>query len=294
MKKIDTSKYRIIRNHGHCLQVPYRNRNSIEAIKFLDNHADLIRRDTWSLTWLNKNKAKIVVKDSYKNRPLLIVGKGPSLDNLSEKRIPKDCVVFFCNDAYIDLPNHETFGVQMDRSCGKVLERLPKRIVSPNTLDLYSNIEGTYIMTPKMCGVARIRLVSILSIQVAKYMGFSPIIMTAFDGAFGGACEYAKKIGYSAKRGGAIKRFHGHGAELLPLLEGANWKHIPIASTDHLSTFSDNIQQLQCNPLTLSEHWDSEHQVDCISTEDSVLDKDTSHFENQHDHSNNLQYKLCL
>jgi len=170
--------------------------------------------------------ATLLPKDKHKGATCLIVGKGPSLDKLVPQSISKDWIVFFCNDAYLELENEHVYCVQMDRTLGDVLKDRKHRIVTSSTLELYPEQINTYVYTLRMAKPSRLNFAVILAIEAAKYMGGTYFVLTGFDGAFGGDCEYAKKIGYSAKRGGKIERFRSHKNDILRCLEDYKWRRL--------------------------------------------------------------------
>ena len=289
MEKIDTSKFKQIRNDKHVLRVPRSNLK--KEIDFLNQHPNVIKRDNHSLVWLNLNRAQVLIKNSFKNIPVIIVGKGPSLDNLRPNMIPEDCIVFLCNDAYskLDVPNQK-FGIQMDMSMlGIYNDPDINRIITPSVLKYYNMYSNTFMLTQTLLKIHRICPVGQLACYAANWIGCSPIILIGFDGAFGGSCDYAKKIGYPSKRGGAPLRFRKHKAYIEKALGEAIYAHVPIESKARKSIISDSIQQLQDNLQSPCVEKDSQPQVDYRDTEDSVLDMDISQTESPHDHSDNLQ-----
>jgi hypothetical protein len=250
---IDTSKFKGIvqvRNKS-TLIVPRKNMK--REIKFLDNHPNLIRKNNYANAWVDLDNAKNLgcLKDSLKNMPALLIGKGPSLDKLTKEMIPESCVILTANEAIrtvlaLNLTN-KIYACQLDRSLGGILNKFDiNRIVSTSVIDFYNQSDKT-IACSDVRFHCRFHTVGHMMCLAAKFLGCSPIILTAFDGAYSGSCDYAKSIGYSSRRGGTPERFKKHKTYLESALKGVPHTHISIESTAQTKVISDTLLRLQGN-----------------------------------------------
>lgn len=264
--------------------------NMTEEIESLDDNPKLIRINPRELCWVDLKEANRLeeYKNKHEGQPALIVGKGPSLDKLTKQMIPEECIIFACNDASLkitamDLPN-PVYGCQIDKTQLDVQNQdgvIP--VTDPVCLEFYENNPKTIVMHhghyPKVIPVC-----GTIAGTVAVYMGCSPIVLIAFDGAYGGDCEYAKVIGYSAQRGGAIGRFKGHKKRIEAPLHSVNHKHVFIESSAQKTLIHDTLQQLQDNHLEQCDEPDYLHLTDYTNKSDQPSETDMTQLESQLGH----------
>jgi hypothetical protein len=202
--------------------------NMLEEIAYLESNPNYVRVS--ELTWVSLGKAMELSKylGEHAGKTALIIGKGPSLDFLTKDMITEDMVVFACNEA---IKKIESFGLpsvvyacQLDITLGFIKSRCP-HIVSHSILHLYNQYDTTIAVT-RMHGL--LTPVGRLACVAARAMGCQSVILTGFDGAYGGNTEYAKTIGYSARRGGSLDRFRLHGAYIESALVGIEHKHVAL------------------------------------------------------------------
>ncbi len=243
-----------------------------DAINFLNSRGTLVRIK--ELMWADVGNGSILQTKSniHKDLPALIIGKGPSLDNLTGPMIPKDCVIFACNEAINKIKSmnltNQVYGCQIDMQVKDIMKDT-QAIISPKCLTFYED------KSKIICSRTTPKIVGELAIMSAKLMGCNPIILVAFDGAFGGSCNYAKAVGHSARRGGHLGRFVSHKDYLLPHLNDIKWEHISIPSKYQTELISDSISRLQYNPPEQCEEQDSQPLDEYTELITSVWEKET-------------------
>lgn len=151
---------------------------------------------------------------------VFIVGKGPTLDNLTESSfIDSSTAPIICvNEALIkveslNLPN-PIYLIQHDN-----LDIIPKKdgtipILEKDAKNLYPHIQIRYIYSRHALGLP-IALTCLAAIHVAKIMDAKQINMVCFDAATHEDCGYAAIVGYDVKTksdgdGPAGSRFLSH------------------------------------------------------------------------------------
>jgi len=146
-----------------------------------------------------------------------IVGKGPSLDRLSD--FENQAPVFCLNEAIqkvetLDCEN-ELFAVRQDPPKGKLY--LPKRatlIITKMRAKLYREAPKVILVTPYEFQQAPNCLTVLLTLKIIRLLGFSVVHMRCFDACTKGDTAYADCIGFSAATGGPPDRFLGHRAKI--------------------------------------------------------------------------------
>lgn len=253
----------------------------IDQITYLDSDPNYLRRGK-ELIWYHLGNAQEISghKDRHKGSPALIIGKGPSLDNLTREMIPESCIIFACNDAVkkvvsLDLPN-QIYGCQVDTTVGAVHPMGVRPIIVWNCLEFYRDNPGTLIVASLFVDRLPLIPVGALAGIAAVYLGCEPIILTGFDGAYGGSCEYAKTIGYKSTQGGVPNRFKLHKGYIESSLEGVKHEHVAITSKDQTEAFSCKLLLLQDSHPMPYEGQDSVLQAENIHTVSSASGTDTA------------------
>ena len=275
---------------GKILVLPNNNmKKQIDEIKTLGNYH---RKNATDRVWYDAGLCSQLEehKDIHKGATALVIGKGPSLDLLSSKMIPEDVIIFACNEvihriANMSLPN-TIYACQMDiglRGVAKI-DGYPA-IISVSLHRFYDGYAKAIILNGVKYEKARTGPVGSLAIVAAKVMGCDKFLLTGFDGAFDGSCEYAKVIGYPSRRGGKPERFKGHKAKLLTALHPYKFEHVIPTTTSQIEAFSDILQRWQYSRPMQYEHQDSEHQAESINNQEISEEKDISQNADLLDHS---------
>ena len=148
------------------------------------------------------------IRGFFEGKGCYIIGKGPSLDMLSEDDFEFDWPVLAINESIHKVEtlkiSNEIIGIHQDLNCTR--NCVPKRswmIVGPRVAHLYRNRERTFNFGSIM---PRSRsLTGTICVELAKLFKASPVVMLCFDAAMGGGNGYAKVIGH--KPSGDPKRF---------------------------------------------------------------------------------------
>lgn len=175
----------------------------------------LIRINPRELLWIQKGKLW-ERKDDFKNQHCHIVGKGPSLDALTE--FPDEQPVFCINEAVQKVEKlgvtNPLFATQLDPPKGpKYLPLQATMIIPARRYQTYKSLRHI-ICSPLELGLRDNCLSALYVLSIAKVLGFVKAIMWAFDAVKNGNVDYARCVGQSPTRGGDPKRFLSHGESI--------------------------------------------------------------------------------
>lgn len=171
------------------------------------------------LKWRNIKieMSSFVFKNLYVEQAAYIVGKGPSLDNISEKcfrdpRAPIICInesihiiekLDLLNDIFVTQLDHE-----LEETC-RPIKPTTKMFTGPMCANLYKEGVYRYVVDPAMFGL--IDCISAeYAIMLARHMGCISIELFCFDSCLNKSLDYAKCIGYDSAKGGPKDRFLSH------------------------------------------------------------------------------------
>ncbi len=156
-----------------------------------------------------------VLADKHLDMTGYVVGKGPSLDHLSHHDFPGTKEpIFVLNEAIqpvqeLMLPNPVYCVIDPP-----LKERIPVNadVVIMVNVDTgwYGNHPQRISYSTRSLGLTKTPLTGEISIKLLQLMGVNRIIMLCFDASMDGSLEYAKSIGHSATKGGALLRFKRH------------------------------------------------------------------------------------
>ena len=191
-------------------------KKDIELERILDANPQLIRMRR-ELRWFPKTENNIEkVFGKYKGKVASIIGKGPSLDQLSVADFPDSVeVIIAINESIhkvesLDLPN-PTFAIQQDASLRGTCR--PKRatlLIGNQVQGYYDNYPKTMIYYPQQFNLGPTSITANIAINVAKEMGVCGFRMLCFDACVNQNCGYAECIGYSPDVIAVRTRFLGH------------------------------------------------------------------------------------
>jgi hypothetical protein len=155
-----------------------------------------------------------------------LVGKGPSLDDISSMSfvgVNSSQPVVCINDSIkaiegLKLPNPLVM-IQQDASLTNKCRPLfddTRILISYQARHWYAGDDRTIIYVPSNYELYGTSLTVLCAIGIAKKLGATGFRLFAFDGARGGSCEYAKRIGYSSKtKTQEPSRFLTHGDRII-------------------------------------------------------------------------------
>ena len=188
-------------------------RNNKELESYLD--ANYIRIPN-QLAWFpkcKKGKGLDCIKGMFSDGAY-IIGKGPSLDDLTEADFEKPYPVICINESIHKVEElkitNQLFCIQQDQSLkGTCQPRRGTLLIQDVCEGWYPDLENKiiYRMAEFGCNSA---LTVQLAIRLVKQDGCKDVILYGFD-SFNKNTGYAKCIGYSPNRGGDPNRFLEHG-----------------------------------------------------------------------------------
>ncbi|MCK9463221.1 MAG: hypothetical protein M0R80_26670 [Proteobacteria bacterium] len=161
-----------------------------------------------------------------------IVGKGPSLDYLTEADFPSPYIpIIAINQAIHKVESlniqNPIFCMQQDSSIKSTC--LPKRgtmLISAHSSRYYKDLlppERLFIFSPYTFYLNINSLTVKCAISFARECGSKEIVLLCFDASMpNGSLEYAKCIGHSSKTGGNPNRFLTHRRDILRITRGCN------------------------------------------------------------------------
>jgi len=158
-----------------------------------------------------------------------IVGKGPSLDHISHLDFPDPkSPIFALNEAVrpiqeLLLPN-PIYSVIDPPLKEKILVDSDVFLLVNIDTGWYSNHPQRISYSTRSLGLTKTPLTGEISIKILQLMGIEKIVMLCFDACMGGELEYAKSIGHSATKGGALERFKRHRARFLGKLDKTDYE----------------------------------------------------------------------
>lgn len=210
-------------------------------------------------TWYPKGSVTpdfIELLDMFKDKVVYIVGKGPSLDNLSKDNFEPDALIICINESIrkiesLNLSN-QLFMLQYDtRLRGTCHPNNTETILLLNRsiCAWYSNHEKKYKYSN--LNITGPVISATCAIMICKTLEVSLIRLIAFDACTNGDTGYAKVVGYSSKVNGDPKRFLKHKVQIEKALSGLEYSW---EATEAPSIEASYIPQPL--PLHLEEHHD--------------------------------------
>jgi len=187
--------------------IPRRNRE-IEAV--LDRIGERIPNQLRWWPKLKDTKSFEKLKHLVEGKTCHIVGKGPSLDNLTEEHFG-DGAIITLNEAIhkvesLDLQN-PIMAIQQDVPLGAASwSEKGMMLVPPAAAHIYHNHPDLYTYTYTQLSLVD-RLSVSVAIGIAGYFKATDIKMLCFDAYTHKNLEYAKVIGHPSSKGGAPERF---------------------------------------------------------------------------------------
>ena len=186
---------------------------------YLDKHYD---RVTNTKRWFPRieNTEISDLQNLHIGKTIYMVGKGPSLDNLSSIIFPEDCIIIATNEAIhkvesLDLQN-PTYVVQQDVGLQETCR--PKNatiLASYKCRSFYVDYPKKYLYHTSNFKLNYSSLSVIVAIEVAKFMGSRDFVFVSFDSCLNKDTGYAKIIGHGPEGGGDPDRFLKHKRKII-------------------------------------------------------------------------------
>jgi hypothetical protein len=191
-------------------------RNHPPLVKWLDDNAI---RVTNELRWFEIPITGKKLKDLrciFQGIKCYIIGKGPSLDYISEKDFKNtNYPILAINESIhkieqLDLQN-PIFAIQQDSSLkDSCLPKYSDILVSYQASRFYTDYNNKYIYIPSKYKMTQSFLTVSIAIEIIKSLGGTGIILMCFDSCVNQNLDYAKCIGHTPHSGGNPKRFLKH------------------------------------------------------------------------------------
>ena len=193
-------------------------RNSKEVEQYLDKNYVRVKGE---LRWYPMSKGDDPLdgeRETFEGKGCYIIGKGPSLDNLSESDfLNTDWPVICINEAIhkveeLDIEN-PVYTIQQDTGLkGTCQPKKPssKLLISYHARHHYSDSDNKIIYSPDDLGLSSSTLTVLCAIKIAQRLDTKQITMLCFDACVNKKTAYAKCVGYSETKGGSADRFLKH------------------------------------------------------------------------------------
>jgi len=229
-----------------------------DAERYLDKHYVRVPNE---LRWYPKHNDSIpldALKHYFKDQECYIVGKGPSLDFLTEKDFKNpDAPVIAINEAVhkvesLNIPN-KIFAIQQDSWLKTTCLPDHSEILLCHTCaHHYEHIKNKYVFFPQELGIPKANLTVIYALALAKKFGTTGYYLISFDACVNAEIEYAKCIGYDPSKGGDPTRFLDHKKAIVAHLNGLKAEWIIPTSLD--AVVYDKLGQLLPRPVAHHDH----------------------------------------
>lgn len=204
---------RIRRFSDGTFGIPRENKN---VEKYFDEHCIRIPGER---RWAPKIVQKFSIgdfRDYFDGKVCNIVGKGPSLDNLTcdafadetEPVIAINEAIHMVEKLCLSSP---TFCMQQDAGLRNTC--LPKKailFVSSQAAAHYGEIDNKWVFSPLDLNCSTSSLTVICAINLARKLGAKGFNFISFDSCTNRSVGYAKCVGYTPERGGKVERFLTH------------------------------------------------------------------------------------
>jgi hypothetical protein len=255
--------------HGDgSFTLPRRHR---EAEKFMDERYQRIQGERRWVKVAMPPKNMSELEQIFSGKKCYIIGKGPSLDDLSNQAFEdKEAPIIALNEAIhklesLEIPN-PIYVLQQDMGLrDNCRPKRGKLFVSVHAKHWYADFHDKYVYDPEKLAVQRTQLAVICAIELAKKYGASAFDLLCFDACVNKRTAYATCIGHPSTSGGNPNRFLKHRKHIENHIQGykVNWV-IPTSTPS--TTYVDK-------PEKQSKHLEEHHEHDHEESLKSKLDK---------------------
>ena len=214
------------------------------AEQWLDQHCTRIdgRLQWWPEFDLH---AFATVREHIENQLVYIIGKGPSLDNLSLDDFSDYGTIIAINDSInkvealpLESKVKHIFMMQQDSILSdKAHPKKATAIVSAKAARHLKTYEPKVIYYPGQLGHTYGSLTTLCAISMCKRLGVREFVMLCFDACLTKNCDYAKCIGYRPDLKTGKERFLAHGKLIQNTLQrlGIKYSFRPIRQSTLLT-----------------------------------------------------------
>jgi hypothetical protein len=223
-----------------------------EAEEYLDKYLERVGPLRWQVR-LEKHWEDLA--GLFQSKTVYLVGKGPSLDALTEQDFKDPTAVVICiNEAIhaierLDLTN-PVVGIQKDQrlrnSCKPSGSPL---LVSLDAATWYADYDKAYYFKATPGWISAVE-----AIKIARGLGAEELILYGFDSALNGSLDYAESVGYESSWGGSPTRFMKHEQMIIDA----------VGEADLVFATPSSLFESFCDTLPLSSDSPQEHhEPDC-------------------------------
>ena len=226
-------------------------RGNKAAEQYLDKRFTRVKNELRWFPAFEGSTKTTVLEHEFKDKPCYIVGKGVSLDKLTESIFEKDVPIICINEAIhkveeLNLPN-VLICIQQDATLKNTCK--PTRpethlFITESCNGQYDDFKNTSIFRPEEFGIFSNSLTVIFAIKLAAFFGCTEFRLVAFDACITGNTDYASCLEHESKDGGNPNRFLSHRKKIEDAASGIllTWISEPEPSqiqSDRDNTFFD-------------------------------------------------------
>lgn len=190
------------------------------AEAFLDKYCQRLPNEKrWIPRFITDNRVEDF-RPLFIGKSCYIIGKGPSLDDLSKEDFKNTHYPVICLNESIHKVEtlkliNPVFGLQQDAKLKNHCK--PNKaplFVSTKACNYYNDYDKAYIFDNLRLGLTRNALSVTAAITISKLLGSQSYIMMCFDACVNRNTSYAACIGYISTEGGRPERFYDHRATI--------------------------------------------------------------------------------
>ncbi len=219
-------RMRILHNRDGTVSIARQNR---EAEKWLDDNLERLPNQLrWRPKFVTKHGIDKLV---LQGKSIYLIGKGPSLDNLTKKDFKdKKSPIFCINESIhaiekLDLPN-DIYVVLQDALLRDTCKPKNGGVICSKVLsNFYPENENKYVFDPKEY-FTTINYTVVIAINIAKKHGMTNFKMMGFDSIVNGDTKYASSIGYQHPKNSDPKRYEKNDKGVKLALKGVESEFI--------------------------------------------------------------------
>jgi len=230
-------KQRVTVHGDGSFTIPRRHR---EAEAYMDKHYRRVPGERRWFKTAHQGLSMEELRPIFHDKKCYIIGKGPSLDNLTEQAFDEPTApIIAINESIhkvesLKIPN-PIFALQQDMGLRDTCKPTRgKLLVSEHAQHWYAEYLNKYVYDYKELGVKQTQLSVICAIEIAKKYGVRSFDLICFDGCVTKNIAYAECVGHAPT--GDPKRFLEHPKHIEKHVQGykVNWV-IPTADPSSAS-----------------------------------------------------------
>jgi len=197
-------------------------RRNHDAMKFLDEHFIRVKGEQRWFPQTDTNLPLETIEPIFRHTSCYIIGKGPSLDNVTHRIFTDPHAPIICINESIhkieslDLQN-PLYVMQQDETLrNRCLPQYGTLLVSVQAAKHYSLFPRKIIYNPAELGGAHsMSLTVVCAIKLAQKFDTTEIRLVAFDASVNKKLDYARCVDSNVKEGGDPERFLNHRQRIL-------------------------------------------------------------------------------